>query len=150
MITRNDGSYSPNNAFEAGFSSGNVFANNVANYSNYGFWLGYSTDSAVRGNEIRANRFDGIAIENGNGNVIEQNHIEANRNGIRLWVDRSLDESETMGPFFRNYSVAGNRIAASRDCGVWVTDDHAVDLKGNRFEHNLRDYVPQPAGSRYP
>ena len=85
FISGNDASYSPNNAFEAVFSSGNVFEDNVANYSNYGFWLGYSTDTTVRNNEIRANRFDGIAIEHGRYNRIEGNRIEGNRNGTRLW-----------------------------------------------------------------
>ncbi len=85
FISGNDASYSPNNAFEAVFSSGNVFEDNVANYSNYGFWLGYSTDTTVRNNEIRANRLDGIAIEHGRYNRIEGNRIEGNRNGTRLW-----------------------------------------------------------------
>ena len=73
FISGNDGSYSPNNAFEAVFSSENVFEDNVANYSNYGFWLGYSTKTTVKGNEIRACRFDGIAIEHGQDNRIEDN-----------------------------------------------------------------------------
>ena len=72
FISGNDGSYSPNNAFEAVFSSENVFEDNVANYSNYGFWLGYSTNTTVKGNEIRACRFDGIAIEHGQDNRIEE------------------------------------------------------------------------------
>ena len=50
----NDGSFSPHNAFEATFSSGNVFDRNWANDSNYGFWLGYSYDSRITRNEISA------------------------------------------------------------------------------------------------
>ena len=38
-VAGNDGSYSPHNAFETTFSDGNVFVDNVANYSDYGFWL---------------------------------------------------------------------------------------------------------------
>ena len=38
-VARNDGSYSPHNAFETTFSDGNVFEDNVANHSDYGFWL---------------------------------------------------------------------------------------------------------------
>ena len=61
FISGNDGSYSPNNAFEAVFSSENVFEDNVANYSNYGFWLGYSTKTTVKternkGLPVRRNR----------------------------------------------------------------------------------------------
>ena len=144
FIARNDASYSPNNAFEAVFCSGNVFADNVANYSNYGFWLGYSTNSAVRGNEVRANRFDGIAIEHGQGNVIEGNRIEGNRNGIRLWSDSARQTPGSADNPRRHYTISGNRIAASRKCGISVTDDHDVALQGNRYERNACDYRYEP------
>ena len=144
LITGNDGSYSPNNAFEAGFSSRNVFANNVANYSNYGFWLGYSNNSTVRGNEIRANRFDGIAIENGRDNSIEHNRIDGNRNGIRLWADPSANDPKGSERADRVYSIAGNRISASRDCGISFTADHVVDPSRNNFGRNRRDYALHP------
>ena len=98
FISGNDGSYSPNNAFEAGFSSGNVFEDNIANYSNYGFWLGYSTNTTVKGNEMRACRFDGIAIEYGQDNRIEDNRIERNRNGIRLGTNPAPEGQTNPGP----------------------------------------------------
>jgi len=140
FVSGNDASYSPNNAFEAVFCSGNVFEDNIANYSNYGFWLGYSTNSTMRGNEIRANRFDGIAIEHGRSNVIVGNRIEENRNGIRLWSDRAPQTHEAVGDPRRHYSISGNRIAASRECGVFVTDDHDLALEGNSYERNACDY----------
>ena len=140
FIARNDASHSPNNAFEAVFCSGNVFEDNVANYSNYGFWLGYSTNSTVRGNEIRANRFDGIAIEHGQGNAIEDNRIERNRNGIRLWSDQSRRRSKGEHSPRRHYVVSSNRITESRKCGIFVTDDHEVVLTDNVYELNARDY----------
>ena len=62
-VARNEGSFSPNNAFEAVFSRYNVFEDNVADFSNYGFWLGYSRDTVVLRNRARSNRVDGIAIE---------------------------------------------------------------------------------------
>ena len=136
FIARNDASYSPNNAFEAVFCSGNVFEDNVANYSNYGFWLGYSTNSTVRGNEVRANRFDGIAIEHGQENVIEGNRIEGNRNGIRLWSDPARQTSGGVGNPRRQYTVSGNRIVASRECGIFVTDDHDVALSDTKTPTN--------------
>ncbi len=129
FVARNNASYSPNNAFEAVFCSDNVFEDNVANYSNYGFWLGYSTNSTVRCNEIRANRFDGVAIEHGQGNVIEDNLIEGNRNGIRLWSDPARQTPGSAGNPRRRYAVSGNRIAGSRECGISVTSDHALALK---------------------
>ncbi|MDE2785499.1 MAG: right-handed parallel beta-helix repeat-containing protein [Chloroflexota bacterium] len=140
FVARNDASHSPNNAFEAVFTSGNVFEGNIANYSNYGFWLGYSTDSAVRGNEIRTNRFDGIAIEHGQGNVIEGNRIEENRNGIRLWSDPAPQTPGTAGNPRRHCTVSGNRVADSRECGILVTDDHDLTLERNSYERNARDY----------
>ena len=144
FVVRNDASHSPNNAFEAVFTSGNVFEDNVANYSNYGFWLGYSTDSTVRGNEIRANRFDGIAIEHGRDNAIEGNRIEENRNGVRLWSDPAQQTRDAARVHRRHYSVVGNRIAASRECGVLVTDDHDVEPANNFYELNAKDYQRRP------
>ncbi len=144
FITRNDASYSPNNAFEAVFCSGNVFEDNIANYSNYGFWLGYSTSSAVRRNEVRANRFDGIAIEHGQENVIEGNRIEGNRNGVRLWSDGARQTSLTREGTRRRYIISGNRIVASRECGIFVTDDHDAVLKENVYESNACDHRSQP------
>ena len=144
FITRNDASYSPNNAFEAVFCSGNVFEDNVANFSNYGFWLGYSTNSTVRGNDIKSNRFDGIAIEHGQGNVIEGNRIEENRNGIRLWSDPEPQTHDAVGGPRRHYGISGNRIAASRECGISVTDDHDLAMEGNSYGRNACDYRRQP------
>ena len=144
FISANDASHSPNNAFEAVFSSGNVFEDNIANYSNYGFWLGYSTTTTVRRNEIRANRFDGIAIEHGRANHIEDNLIEGNRNGIRLWSDPAPEGPPPRSLPLRNYTISGNQIEDSREGGILVTDDHEVGLEGNRFERNRRDFVRRP------
>ena len=127
------------------FSSGNVFEGNIANYSNYGFWLGYSTDTTVRGNEIRANRFDGVAIEHGRDNRIEDNRIERNRNGIRLWSD-GAPEGKDSGNVARRYVISCNQIEDSRECGILVTDDHDVDMTDNGFQRNQRDFVRQVVG----
>ncbi len=144
LISRNDASFSPNNAFEAVFCSGNVFEENIANFSNYGFWLGYSANTTVRGNEIRANRFDGIAIEHGQGNVIECNRIDGNRNGIRLWSDTIRQTSPSIGQTRRQYAISSNRIAHSRECGIFETDDHDAALRENVYESNACDHRRQP------
>ena len=138
LVSGNDGSYSPNNAFEAVFSAGNVFEGNIANYSNYGFWLGYSTDITVRRNEIRANRFDGIAIEHGRDNRIEDNHVAGNRNGIRLWSDPTTGESPR-----RAYVISGNSVERCQESGISITNDHYVELSDNQFGGNGQDYVRQ-------
>ena len=144
FIARNDASYSPNNAFEAVFCSANVFEDNIANFSNYGFWLGYSTNSTVRGNEVRANRFDGIAIEHGLCNAIEDNRIEGNRYGIRLWSDPARQTSANAGNPRRRYTISGNRVTGSRECGIFVTDDHDATLSDNVYESNGSDHSRQP------
>lgn len=144
LISGNDGSYSPNNAFEAGFSSGNVFEDNIANYSNYGFWLGYSTNTTVKGNEIKACRFDGIAIEHGQDNRIEENRIDGNRNSIRLWSSPAPGGAVGRHLPRRAYAISGNRITNSRDFGISVTEDHDVNLGDNAFQGNQRDYRRQP------
>ena len=113
-VARNDSSFSPNNAFEAGFSEYNVFEDNVADHSNYGFWLGHSRHTTVRRNKIRSNRFDGISVQNGGRNIIEQNVIDGNRSGVRL--DRVPSTAE--GGFSAGHVVSGNEIRNSRECGV--------------------------------
>ena len=144
VISGNDASYSPNNAFEAGFSSGNVFEDNVANFSNYGFWLGYSTSTTVRGNEIRSCRFDGVAIEYGRDNNIEANRIEGNRNGIRLWGRSAPADQIAHHTPPRNCTVSRNLISGSRDCGVSVADQHDVAMENNQFQRNRSDVVRMP------
>ncbi|MEO6710656.1 MAG: NosD domain-containing protein, partial [Planctomycetota bacterium] len=91
LVQGNDGSAAGANAFESTFSAGNRFVDNRANGSNYGFWLGYSHDgNEIRGNEIRANNTNGIEIEHGQNNVIEDNLIEGNGGkGILLRTDGS-------------------------------------------------------------
>ena len=131
-IARNDGSYSPNNAFEAVFSSGNVFEDNIADGANYGFWLGYSRQTVVRGNRIRSNRLDGIAIEHGSDNIIEGNNIAANRNGVRLWWTPSDlgDDPST------RYIIRDNRITESRAHAIYITDTTDVALSSNDLRNN--------------
>lgn len=89
LVQGNNGSYAGANAFEATFSSGNQFISNIANGSNYGFWLGYSHDgNIIRGNSIKANNTNGIEIEHGQHNTIEDNDIIGNGgSGIVLRTD---------------------------------------------------------------
>ena len=136
-IARNDGSFSPNNAFEADFSKSNVFEGNIADHSNYGFWLGYSRDTVVRGNLIRSNRLDGIAIEHGSGNAIVGNQIVGNRNGIRLW----WEPSELGDDPSSDYTITGNRIWGSLEYAVSLTDTTRVGIDDNRLGDNAADIM---------
>ena len=59
----------------------------IANDSGYGFWLGYSCDTLIADNEINHNRADGIAIEQGHGNLFEHNTIEDTAGtAVHLWA----------------------------------------------------------------
>jgi parallel beta-helix repeat protein len=88
VIAYNDGSWSPANAFEGTFSSGNIYYRNWANDSSYGFWLGCSRDSMVLQNRVQRNVADGVAIEHGSGNRIEGNVFSTSGNAaVHLWGD---------------------------------------------------------------
>ncbi len=87
LIAHNDGSWSTANAFEGTFSFGNIYYRNLACDSNFGFWLGFSCDSLLAGNQCSRNNNDGIAIEHGKGNRIEGNTFEDNRGAaVALWA----------------------------------------------------------------
>ena len=135
-IARNDASFSPNNAFEAGFSQHNVFEENVASFSNYGFWLGFSSDTVVRHNRILANRLDGIAINSGNQNNIQGNKIQGNRNGVRLWSGRPGELSQIT-------SVVRNEINASRECAVLVGKGQLASVEDNMLNSNGCEVVQE-------
>ncbi len=134
-VAKNDGSFSPNNAFEAGFSQHNVFEDNVADFSNYGFWLGYSRHTTVRRNSVRSNRFDGVAVEHGSHNRIEENDIAGNRYGVRLW--RTTSDGRA-GPS-QVAAVRGNRLTGSRESGVLFTAGDEVGMGDNVFHGNHKD-----------
>jgi parallel beta-helix repeat protein len=86
LFEDNDASYSPNNAFEGVFSKGNIYRGNKANHSNYGFWLGFSSDCALSNNQIYSNRQAGIAVENGMHFEVLDNDIQTNTHGVLIWT----------------------------------------------------------------
>jgi parallel beta-helix repeat protein len=86
LFEENDASYSPNNAFEGVFSKGNSYRGNKANHSNYGFWLGFSSDCTLTNNQIHGNRQAGIAVENGINFRVLDNDIYNNTHGILIWT----------------------------------------------------------------
>jgi parallel beta-helix repeat protein len=128
LVQGNDGSGAGANAFEATFSSGNQFIGNTANGSNYGFWLGYShSGTVVRGNEIRANNTNGIEIEHGQNNVIEDNLISGNGGkGIVLRTDGSAPFPPAQFPCLAlpnqsqstGYTIRGNIIKQNFGKGI--------------------------------
>ena len=88
-VTNNDCSHAAANAFECTFSNGNRFENNRASYSSYGFWLGFSYNSTVRGNTM-IGCGSGIEIDHGQDNTLAENTItNSNGPGIVLQTDGS-------------------------------------------------------------
>ena len=158
LFEENDGSYSPNIAFEATFSSGNIYRNNRANYCNYGFWLGFSRENELIGNEINGNRRAGIAVENGIDMRVSGNRIQQNEYGILLWSKyvplfaKTVPENDTS----RHWEIRDNRFVRNR-CGIRIAaeQDHGVrphtasrgkmaqptdhKILSNRFAHNQID-----------
>ena len=129
VFEENDASLSPNIAFEATFCRGNIFRNNHADRSNYGFWLGFSGDTVLTGNRMLLNRQGGIAVENGHGFEVRGNTFQGNGHGILLWSKyvehfaRLYPEHATSygwnieeNTFTRNGK--GIRIAADQDHGI--------------------------------
>lgn len=138
LIEGNDASYSPNNAFEATFSEGNVFKDNIAKNSNYGFWLGYSSNSRIEGNTIEKNNSDGIAIEHGHLNTIINNTIKENRfAGINLWTD--YDElgliKYPQNRYSYGYTISGNNLAANGR-NIQFTGTTASDIRQNNISNS--------------
>jgi len=129
LFEENDASYSPNNAFEGVFSKNNVYRRNKANHSNYGFWLGFSSDCTLQDNQIYNNRQAGIAVENGMNFQVTSNDIQNNTYGILIWT-RFYDFLKTvpnMNMTSSDWLIERNqliqnkkaiRIAANQDHGV--------------------------------
>lgn len=150
VFLENDGSYSPNIAFEATFSQGNVFRGNKANFCNYGFWLGFSSRNVLEDNEIYGNRGAGVAVENGIECRVLANRVRGNGHGILLWsrhlpaFDAIMPENDTS----RDWEIEGNtfsrngkaiRIAADQDHGVRPHEPlgeapRQHTIQGNAFE----------------
>ncbi len=129
LFEENDGSLSPNIAFEATFCRGNRFLHNYADRCNYGFWLGFSWDTEILGNRMIMNRQAGIAVENGHGFVVRGNTFQGNGHGILLWSKyvpkfaMAYPESETCYDWQIEQNTfksngRGLRIAADQDHGI--------------------------------
>ena len=74
LVIRNDASFAYHNAFESTFSEWNIFLENRADSSDYGFWLGYSRANWCRRTRWSGSRTAGIAIEHGGENDHQRQH----------------------------------------------------------------------------
>ena len=154
-VAWNDGSYSPHNAFESTFSEGDEFDHNIADHSDYGFWLGFSHDTTIADNHIEGSKRDGIAIEHGSGNNIVRNQIITNgTSGIRLFRSgTALDPSERYTILENNFTGNPAALILERTQDVSVTANtfanNKVGLKmesGNaRIRLQKNRFTPQTA-----
>ncbi len=138
VVADNDGSWSPNNAFEGTFSRRNVYIGNRAEDSGYGFWLGFSDSSGVFDNDIARNRMVGVAIAQGAGSRIEGNRFDGNgQSAVSLWED--------VGPGLAAHPSADTQIVDN----VVTDSPQAFDL-ARSTDYTLRGNTlrnaPLPAG----
>jgi len=136
LFEENDGSWSPNIAFEATFSAGNVYRNNFANHCNYGFWLGFSSHGMLEDNQMIGNHQAGIAVENGFDFRVRRNLFQDNQYGILLW-SKHIPEFLT--------AVPGNNTSYNWliEQNEFIHNNHAIFVAANR-DHGIRPYrVPE-------
>jgi parallel beta-helix repeat protein len=142
LFEENDASYSPNNAFEGVFSKGNIYRGNKANHSNYGFWLGFSSDCVLANNEIYGNRQAGIAVENGIHFEVRENDIQNNAHGILIWT-RSyefLKNIPNMNTTSRDWLIERNRLIQNRKAiRIAANQNHGV----RALEHEQSSILPR-------
>jgi len=141
LFEENDASLSPNISFEATFARGNIFRNNYANNSNFGFWLGFSWENVVENNRITGNRQAGIAVENAHHMRVTGNTFHGNGHGILLWsniydprVPAHFPECLTS----HHWEIANN---------VFTRNTKAIRIAANQ-DHGVRNISPERVGER--
>ena len=137
----NDASYSPNNAFEGVFSKGNIYQRNKANHSNYGFWLGFSSDCLIQDNQIYHNRQAGIAVENGVHFEVLGNDIQSNIHGILVWTRfyDFLKKVPNTNVTSRDWRIEKNKLIQNKKAiRIAANQNHGV----RGLDHELSAIVP--------
>ncbi|MEK7257722.1 MAG: right-handed parallel beta-helix repeat-containing protein, partial [Bacteroidota bacterium] len=104
LLFANDFSHAPTNGVEVTFSRNKIIMNQL-NECTYGIWGGYSFGSLMIGNRIHDCKF-GIAIEQGQENVIAGNYFINDTVGIQLWARETQPA---------DWGYAQKRDVASRD-----------------------------------
>ena len=121
VFVDNDVSHTVTNGIEATFSR-NQFIRNRIEDCWHGIWGGYSYDSVIQSNTFGHNT-DGIAIEHGQHNTIEDNRFDGDDTAIRIWANASQDPS---------FAYAKARDTASHDYAIerntFVNEKVALNL----------------------
>lgn len=129
-VAFNDGSFSFHNSFEAVFTAGNQFFHNIADHSDYGFWLSFSRDTTVTDNHVEGSKHDGIAIEHGEMNIFVHNQISSNAgSGIRLFCSGNAPEPS------RRYTIINNTFTKNK-APILVNRTGEVTIEDNEFIDN--------------
>ena len=143
LFEENDASYSPNNAFEGVFSKGNVYQSNKANHSNYGFWLGFSSDCMLKDNQIYNNRQAGIAVENGIHFKVLGNDIQNNTHGVLIWT-RSYDflkKVPDMNATSHDWLIERNKLIQNKKAiRIAANQDHGIRTLGKETSSSLPNH----------
>ena len=105
---RNDFSHAPTNGIEATFSR-NRFVENRVEECWHGVWGGYSYDSLWQKNRF-AHNVEGMAIEHGQNNKIEENTFDGDETAIHLWQNATQDP---------DWGYPKNRDTRSHGYEIW-------------------------------
>ena len=138
----NQCSGSPHNAVEATFADGNIFKHNICDFSEYGFWLGYSYNTIIDSNEINYNQVAGIAIERGFNNSITHCTFLSNPLGVQLWeagVASGYESWSSHDYIISNNIFEGNTLAISADATenmTMVADSFIKNYTGVFFDQS--------------
>jgi nitrous oxidase accessory protein NosD len=119
---KNDFSHAPANGIEATFSR-NTFLSNRIEENWHGVWGGYSYNSTWAGNRFSRNT-EGLAIEHGQDNVIQENVFDGDETAIHLWQNASQDP---------NWGYPKNHDTASHSYRI-----HSNTFRGNKVALDVR------------
>ncbi|HTF56183.1 MAG TPA: right-handed parallel beta-helix repeat-containing protein [Planctomycetota bacterium] len=134
LLYRNDFSHAAANGIEATFSVGNRFVENRLEECDHAMWAGYSSKTLIAGNYI-ARCANGISIEHGNVNTIEDNAFEENGLAINLWWDKDEDLFKTAYGKKRNlgsedYEIVRNAFRGDK-VAIRLRETHRVRIEEN-------------------
>ena len=147
LFTENDASWANNNGFEA-WSPENTYERNRANHCSYGFWLGASDKTVLRGNEAGWNGdpagFHNAPESFGHGGIVfvngPSNHTVADGNWLHHNAGGGLvlrGDEATGGTAFKawHWVIQRNRFEDNR-WGVWMRHAEFIDIGPNEFRGN--------------
>jgi parallel beta-helix repeat protein len=108
ILRGNDCSFSPNNAIEVDFVANTIIEDNNCSFSHYGMWLGYARNCKVRRNTCVNDTERAIEIENGQGDLFENNVMgeDTPRNRALVYLRQNGRDKTPSGP----YEIRGNLL----------------------------------------